>query len=161
MKMWPGEKGETPTVTEMVARNPDYRQVTEQVFLAAPFVQSLGIELLDLGPGWCRTKMVITKRHCQQHGYVHAGVQTTLADHTAGAAAGTLVAGDETILSVEFKINLLRPADCEELFCEGRVIKPGRRFSVAESSVWADAFDGRLISKAQLTMAVVSAQAST
>ena len=150
-----------PALTEMVACNPDYRQVTEKVFLAAPFVQSLGIELLDLGPGWCRTKMVITENHCQQHGYVHAGAQATLADHTAGAAAGTLVSADETVLSIEFKINLLRPADCEELFCEGRVIRPGRRFSVTESSVWADGLDGRLISKAQLTMAVVTAQAST
>ncbi len=150
-----------PALTEMVASNPDYRQVTEQVFLAAPFVQSLGIELLDLGPGWCRTKMVITENHCQQHGYVHAGAQATLADHTAGAAAWTLVSADETVLSIEFKINLLRPADCEELFCEGSVIKPGKRFSVTESSVWADAFDGRLVSKAQLTMAVVSARVST
>jgi uncharacterized protein (TIGR00369 family) len=146
-------------VTELIARNPDYRQITEQVFLSAPFVQSLGIELLDLGQGWCRTKMVITERHCQQHGYVHAGAQATLADHTAGAAAGTLVAADETVLSIEFKINLLRPADCEELFCEGRVIKPGKRFSIAESSVWADTFDGRLVSKTQLTMAVVEAKA--
>ena len=145
-------------MTELVARNPDYRQITEQVFLAAPFVQSLGIELLDLGPGWCQTRMVITERHCQHHGYVHAGAQATLADHTAGAAAGTLVAIDETILSVEFKINLLRLADCEELFCEGKVIKPGKRFSVVESSVWADALGGeRLVSKAQLTMAVVDA----
>ncbi|MCZ6559418.1 MAG: PaaI family thioesterase [Gammaproteobacteria bacterium] len=144
-------------MTELVARNPDYRQITEQVFLAAPFVQSLGIELLDLGPGWCQTRMVITERHCQHHGYVHAGAQATLADHTAGAAAGTLVAIDETILSVEFKINLLRLADCEELFCEGKVIKPGKRFSVVESSVWADALGGeRLVSKAQLTMAVVA-----
>lgn len=144
-------------MTELVARNPEYRQVTEQVFLAAPFVQSLGIELLDLGPGWCHTRMVITERHCQQHGYVHAGAQATLADHTAGAAAGTLVAIDETVLSVEFKINLLRPADSEELYCEGRVIRPGKRFSVVESSVWADALGGeRLVSKAQLTMAVVT-----
>jgi len=145
-------------VTELVARNPDYRQMTEQVFLAAPFVQSLGIELLDLGPGWCQTRMAITERHCQHHGYVHAGAQATLADHTAGAAAGTLVAVDEVILSVEFKINLLRPADCKALFCEGRVIKPGKRFSIVESSVYADSLDGRMVSKAQLTMAVVEAQ---
>ena len=146
-------------MSEMIARNPDYRQLTEQVFLAAPFVQSLGIELLDLGPGWCRTRMKITKRHCQQHGYAHAGAQATMADHTAGAAAGTMVAVGETVLSVEFKINLLRPAKCEELFCEGRVIKPGNRFSIVESWVWADAIEGRLVSKAQLTMAVVEAKA--
>jgi len=145
-------------VIDLVARNPGYRQVTEQVFLAAPFVQSLGIELLDLGPGWCQTRMVITERHCQQHGYVHAGAQATMADHTAGAAAGTLVAVNETILSVEFKINLLRPADCKELFCEGKVIKPGKRFSIVESSVYAESLNnGRLVSKAQLTMAVVEA----
>ncbi len=122
-------------MSEMIARNPDYRQMTEQVFHAVPFVQSLGIELLDVGPGWCQTSMAITERHRQQNGYVHAGAQATLADHTAGAAAGTLVAAGETVLSVEFKINLLRPAECEELFCEGKVIKPGKRFSIVESWV--------------------------
>jgi uncharacterized protein (TIGR00369 family) len=146
-------------MSEMIARNPDYRQMTEQVFHAVPFVQSLGIELLDVGPGWCQTRMAITERHRQQNGYVHAGAQATLADHTAGAAAGTLVAAGETVLSVEFKINLLRPAECEELFCEGKVIKPGKRFSIVESWVWADALEGRLVSKAQLTMAVVEAKA--
>ncbi len=146
-------------MSEMIARNPDYRQLTEQVFLAVPFVQSLGIELLDVGPGWCQTSMAITERHRQQNGYVHAGAQATLADHTSGAAAGTLVAAGETVLSVEFKINLLRPAECEELFCEGKVIKPGKRFSIVESWVWADALEGRLVSKAQLTMAVIEAKA--
>lgn len=146
-------------MSEMIARNPDYRQLTEQVFLAVPFVQSLGIELIDVGPGWCQTSMVITERHRQQNGYVHAGAQATLADHTSGAAAGSLVAIGETVLSVEFKINLLRPAECEELFCEGKVIKPGKRFSIVESWVWADALEGRLVSKAQLTMAVIEAKA--
>ena len=146
-------------MSEMIARNPDYRQLTEQVFLAVPFVQSLGIELIDVGPGWCQTSMAITERHRQQNGYVHAGAQATLADHTSGAAAGSLVAIGETVLSVEFKINLLRPAECEELFCEGKVIKPGKRFSIVESWVWADALEGRLVSKAQLTMAVIEAKA--
>lgn len=140
----------------MEPRNPDYKAYVTSVFREARFVQELGIEIVDLGPGWVRSKLVIEKEHQQQHGFVHAGVQATIADHTGGAAANTLVAADETVLSVEFKINLLRPALASQLICDSRVIKPGRRLSVVESKVWADQPDtGKLVSQAQLTMAVV------
>lgn len=140
----------------MEPRNPDYKAYVTSVFREAQFVQELGIELVDLGPGWVRSRLVVKEKHKQQHGFVHAGVQATIADHTAGAAADTLVAADETVLSVEFKINLLRPAIARQIVCDSRVIKPGRRLSIVESRVWADQPDtGKLVSLAQLTMAVV------
>ena len=142
----------------MKARNPDFREQVKQVFNGAPFIRTLGIELVDVGPGWCHSRVAIRDDLHQQHGFVHAGVQATIADHTGGAAAGSLVAADQTILSVEFKINLLRPALASVIECRAQVVKAGRRLSIVESRVWADdAESGLLVSQAQLTMAVISA----
>lgn len=121
----------------MTPQSPNWRQRTQALFTRAAFVQDLGIEMVDCGPGWCQAQMALSPRHLQQDGVVHAGVQATLADHCAGAAAMTLVAPQETVLSIEFKIHMLRPAQGERLWCEARVLKPGRRVSVVEAEVYA------------------------
>ena len=125
---------------------------------SAAFIRDLGIELVDAGRGWVESALVVTPRMGQAHGYVHAGVVTTLADHTAGSAAATLVGPDQGIVSVEFKVNLLRPAVGARLRCRADVLRPGRRVTVVESKVFAIDEEGgeKLVSAALLTMAVVS-----
>lgn len=87
---------------------------------------------------------------------MHAGVQATVADHTAGCAGLTLLAAEELILSVEFKINLLRPAQGSSLRCRAEVLKPGRTLVVAESSVYAGGPQEEVLTaKATVTLAVV------
>ena len=81
----------------------------ERIFLSAPFTRDLGVRLESVAPGECRTSLVLGERHLQQDGFVHAGVQATVADTTAGAAAATLIAPDQYVLSAEFKINLFGP----------------------------------------------------
>lgn len=136
---------------------PDYKMLLQAIFTQAPFIADLGIQLLDCGPGWCETELTIQPRHMQHNQFVHAGVQATMADHTAGASAGTLVTADERVLTVEFKINLLRPAVGERLVCRADVLKPGKTLTVAESSVYAENQEERkLVSKATVTLAVVS-----
>lgn len=83
----------------MEAKNPDYRQVIERGFKTAAFVNDIGITLLDCGLGWCESSISILPRHLQQGGVVHAGVQATIADHTAGAAATTLLDRDQFVLT--------------------------------------------------------------
>jgi uncharacterized protein (TIGR00369 family) len=137
-------------------RNPVDRTAVEQLFAEAPFIRSLGIELVDLGAGWCETRLDLAERHLQQHGFVHAGVQATIADHTAGAAASTLIAAGHQVLSVEFKLNLLRPARGEALRCRAAVLKGGRLLSVVESEVRAVAgAQETLVAKATVTLATV------
>jgi len=91
-------------------RNPLYAERVAAIFDTAPFMKHLGVRLLRCEPGLCETVLVVQPGQLQQDGYVHAGVQATFADHTAGAAAGTLMAADEIVLTVELKINLLRAA---------------------------------------------------
>ncbi len=80
-----------------------------------------------------------------------------MADHTAGASAGTLVKEYEIVLIVEFKINLLRPAIGESLRCRANVLRAGKTLIVAESEVYAiKNGDEKLCAKAMVTLAVVS-----
>jgi len=140
----------------MEPRNPAYREAVGGIFLSARFVQDLGIELASADPGRCESVLAVAGRHLQQDGFVHAGVIATMADHTAGGAANTLVAAEETVLSAEFKINLLRPAAGPRLRCRAAVLKAGRTLIVAESEVFAEAPEGpRLVAKALVTLAVV------
>jgi uncharacterized protein (TIGR00369 family) len=141
----------------MDTKNPAFRAMVEQVFAQAGFVRELGIELVEVGPGWCETRLDVEARHLQQDGVVHAGVHSTLADHTAGAAAATLVAADEYVLTVEFQVHLLRAAPQAPLRCRAEVLKPGARFSVVESSVYSVTAERRdLVSKLTATVAVLS-----
>ncbi|MDH3402734.1 MAG: PaaI family thioesterase [Acidobacteriota bacterium] len=133
------------------------REELERIFNAAPFVASLGIALVSVGSGECETELVIEPRHLQQDGYIHAGVQATMADHTAGGAAATLAGPDEVVLTAEFKINLLRAARGEKLRCRSRVLKAGSQLTVVESEVFSEREEAStLVSKATVSIAVVS-----
>ena len=137
-------------------RNPSYRSVVERLFGVAPFIQDLGIRLADVGPGWCETALAIQARHKQQNDFIHAGVQATMADHTAGGAATSLVAEGEYVLTVEFKINLLRPAGGARLTCRSAVLKAGRTLSVVESDVFAYSSEQPVLAaRATVTLAVL------
>lgn len=102
----------------------------------APFIADLGVRLIGVGPDWLETEMAILPRLRQQHGYVHAGVVATLADHTAGGAASALVGSGQSVLTADFTIHLLRPASGERLRCRGEVVKSGRRLIVTQADVW-------------------------
>lgn len=128
----------------------------ERIFNAAPFIAHLGIRLVRVSAGYCETELVLAPQHLQQDGFVHAGVQATLADHTAGGAAGTLVSAGQIVLTAEFKINLLRAAKGERLICRATVLKPGTQLVVVESEVECVAEGAaKLVSKTTATVAIV------
>ncbi len=133
------------------------REELERIFNAAPFVKSLGIRLVTVSLGICETELDVEPRHLQQDGFVHAGVQATMADHTAGGAAATLIESGHIVLTAEFKINLLRAAKGERLTCRSKVLKPGSQLIVVESEVMCeDEGASKLVSKTTATIAVVA-----
>lgn len=128
-------------------------------FASAPFMVDLGVEPVAVGEGRVTTHLAVANKHLQHTGQVHAGVMATLADHTMGAAAQTLVPAGHWILTAELKTSLLRAAKGERLVCEATVIKPGRNISFTEAEVWAEAAGQRtLVMKASATMAVAPAK---
>ncbi len=132
------------------------RAELEQIFIAAPFVANLGIRLVSLGSGTCETELDVGFRHLQQDGFVHAGVQAAMADHTAGGAAATLIEPGHIILTAEFKINLLRAAKGERLTCRSKVLKSGSRLIVVESEVLCENEEiSKLVSKTTVSIAVI------
>ncbi len=145
--------------SEYRVRNPDFAVEAERVFYQAPFVRELGFQLVSLEAGRCETRLILQDKHLQQDGYVHAGVQATLADHSAGTAAATLLAENQIILTAEFKVNLLRAAKGERLRCRAWVLKPGANLIIAEAEVYCVSDDiAELVSKATVTLAVVDSR---
>jgi uncharacterized protein (TIGR00369 family) len=131
--------------------------LVNRIFEQAPFVRSLGIELISFGDGWCETRVTVTPTLEQQHGFVHAGVLMTLADHTCGAAAATMVAEGQDVITVENKVSFLRPATGAILFCRAEVLKAGKRLIFTEAEVMVERDNKRLIvAKASSTLAVIS-----
>lgn len=106
--------------------------------------------------GRFQSRVDIDEDHRQQDGFIHAGVMATMADHTAGYSAFTTVPEGVQILTIEFKINFLRPAFGEALTCDSRVIREGRRVIVAESEVF-DTRNGKRVpvAKAMVTLMAV------
>ncbi|MBZ5508893.1 MAG: PaaI family thioesterase [Acidobacteriia bacterium] len=107
------------------------------IFYRANFIRDLDIRLDKFAEGLCETSLVVQERLRQQHGFVHGGVIATLADHTAGGAARS-VSGTKDVLTVEFKINYLRPASGDRLRCSATVLRAGKTAIVAEALVYAN-----------------------
>ncbi|MBI2567336.1 MAG: PaaI family thioesterase [Candidatus Schekmanbacteria bacterium] len=128
----------------------------DRIAREAPFVAALGLELDRVDAGTCESVLEVRPDHLQQDGYVHAGVLATMADHTAGAAAASVMAEDRRVLTAEFKIMLLQPARAQRLRCVAKVLRAGRRLSFVESEVFGTTGESvRLVAKASVTIAIV------
>jgi uncharacterized protein (TIGR00369 family) len=100
-------------------------------------LRAIGATLTDVQPGSVTIELQPGPANRQQHGYVHAGAVSAIADTAAGYAAQTLMPEGRTVLTTEFKINLLAPAVGDRLVATGEVIKAGRTLTVAQAKVYA------------------------
>ena len=132
-------------------------------YLKKDFVQGFpawcGFEVIRAGLGTFEASLKVRPDHQQQDGFVHAGVISTMADHTAGYAAYTTVSEKFRILTIEFKINYFKPALGPQLVCRSSVINNGRTIKVVESEIFnVSGTTEKLVSKSVLTMTAVDAQ---
>src|SRR4030043_1041288 len=100
------------------------------------FIEDVGYKAVNFKRGYLESRLKIFNRHRQQDNYIHAGVIATMADHTAGYAAFSLVPEDHRILTIEFKINFLNPAFSHTLVCRSRILREGGQILVGESEVF-------------------------
>ena len=116
----------------------------------------IGAELTEVRPGYCAIVLPVKPELTQQHGYVHAGMVSTIVDAAGGYAGFSLFPERAAVLTVEFKINLLAPATGERLIAEGFVVKPGRKLAITRGEVHAEAHGRRtLIAIMQQTLMVM------
>jgi uncharacterized protein (TIGR00369 family) len=100
------------------------------------FLRAIGAEMESLAPGRCTLRLPFRPDLTQQHGFFHAGALTTLADTAAGYAAFSLMSAGASVLTTEFKVNLLRPGRGTEAIARAEVLKPGRTLIVVRADVF-------------------------
>lgn len=106
------------------------------------FMRLLGARVLAAAPGRCELALDARPELTQHDGFLHAGVLTTLADNACGAAAFGLMPPGSGVVSVEFKMNFLRPGRGVAAVARAAVIKPGRTLTVVRADVFTRATDG-------------------
>jgi len=125
-------------VTAHSPRTADYAERIRDSFARQTIMTLIGAELAGIEPGRVTIELPFRDDLCQQHGFFHAGVTSTIADSAGGYAAFTLFPAGSSVLTVEFKINLLAPAAGERLRAVGQVLRAGRRLTVCDVDVFAE-----------------------
>ena len=118
------------------ALNPAFAAEIQQSFSRQSIMQLIGAELGRIEPGIVEITLPYRTELTQQNGYLHAGVVTTIADSACGYAAYSLMPAGSEVLSVEFKVNLLRPAKGDKFLARAEVLKPGKTLTVVKADVF-------------------------
>lgn len=123
------------------------------------FIKFCGFKVSKIEIGLFESTLVIGENHKTQDNFIHAGLIATMSDHTAGYAAYTLVPDDIRILTIEFKINFLKPAYGNALKCKSEIISQGKQIIVAQSTVF-DIRDTqeKMVSKSTITLMLLQAE---
>jgi uncharacterized protein (TIGR00369 family) len=116
-------------------RDPDFEARVRKSFELQRFMVTLGASLERVAPGEVTIAFMHRDGLTQQHGFLHAGVMTPIADSACGYAALSLMEPGIGVLSVEFKVNMLAPAVGERFVATGRVVRSGRTLTVCAAEV--------------------------
>lgn len=119
----------------MQPQNPNYAQRVRESFDRQQVMAHIGATLGEVGPGYTEIHMPYNTNLTQQHGYIHAGIVGTLADSAGGYAAFTLMPANASVLSIEYKLNLMRPAAGDRFTARGRVVRAGKTVTVCSVEV--------------------------
>ena len=125
------------TPKPMEPRDPLWESKVRESFTRQGIMGLIGAEMTTLAPGRCVIQLPFRPDLTQQNGFFHAGVTSTIVDSAGGYAGYTLMPPDTDVLTIEFKLNLLAPADGELLVAEGLVLKPGKNLIIARGEVYA------------------------
>lgn len=124
-------------------RNPTFAEEIKQSFAKQTIMTLIGAKLTRVDAGIVEITLPYRADLAQQHGYLHAGIVTTIADSACGYAAYSLMPPNSEVLSVEFKVNLLRPAKGETFSAVAEVVKAGKTLTVVRADVFGLEHDRR------------------
>ena len=117
--------------------NPDFEARVRSSFVRQQAMTLIGARLVRVEPGRVDIELPVRDEIVQQYGFVHGGVVAMIADSAGGYAAFSLMPADASVLTVEYKVNMLAPAQGDVLIARGEVLKAGRSLSVVRADVWA------------------------
>lgn len=126
-----------PEMPQFQPKDPDYAVRVRASFDLQQAMTLIGAELAVIEPGFTEIHLPYQPQLTQQRGYVHGGVVGMIADSAAGYAAATLTPHDSDVLTVEYKLNLVVPAERQRLVARGEVVKPGRTLIITRAEVFA------------------------
>ncbi|GJL83710.1 MAG: thioesterase [marine bacterium B5-7] len=132
-------------MSNFTPENADFAERVRSSFESQSIMQLLGARLVGCEPGRCIIELPFNDNLCQQNGFFHAGVTSTIADSAGGYAGFTLMPANADVLTVEFKISLLRPAAGELMIAQGQVIRAGRNLTFTEVTVSVGSHDNMKI----------------
>ena len=117
--------------------SPDYREQVIESFGRQAVMETMNVSLSEIEPGGVVLEFPYQASLTQQHGFIHAGVVSTVLDSACGYAAFSLMPDDAAVLTIEFKVNLLSPAQGDKFRAVGKVKKAGRNITVTEADLYA------------------------
>ena len=124
-------------MADSTTADPDFRARIEKSFARQGFMGHLGIEIAALSPGRCELRVARQPGLLQQHGFFHYVVMATLADRDVGYVGYSLMGPDASVLTVEFKMNIVAPGDGEALIARGEAVRSGRTLTITKADVFA------------------------
>ena len=123
--------------SKFATQTPDFEYRIQSSFAKQSVMKLIGAELVKVLPGEVEIHLPFLNDLTQQRGFLHAGIITAIVDSACGYAALSLMPAGASVLTVEFKVNLLAPAKGEKFVARGKVVKPGRTISVCSGEVFA------------------------
>lgn len=136
--------------------NPDFAARTRESHYAQHMMRTMGMELMRVAPGEIDVEMPYDLKFCESGGGLHGGAVSSGLDTACASAAATLIAAEDSVLTAELKVSLMRRAIGNRFRFEGRVVKPGRTLIFTEGKCWAIAgTDEKLAATISATMMVI------
>jgi uncharacterized protein (TIGR00369 family) len=139
----------------VIPKDPDYEARVRESFSRQRHMTTMGASIAFIAPGEVHLAMPFAPQFCQQNGFMHAGAIASIADSASGYAASTLAPPDTDVLAVEFKINLLAPAQGEGFLACGRVLRPGRTLTICQADVFSTGTADRSLIATMLSTIIV------
>jgi uncharacterized protein (TIGR00369 family) len=138
-----------------IPMDPAYEARVRESFSRQTHMATLGAAIVFIAPGEVHLALPFDPKFCQQNGFLHAGAVASVADSANGYAACTLAPSGTDVLAVEFKINLLAPAQGEGFLACGRVLRPGRTLTVCQAEVFTTGTTERALIATMLSTIIV------
>jgi len=124
-------------MTRFIPKDENFQERVTESFNRQAVMKTIGASLLHVKPGKVEIRLAYEKSLTQQHGFIHAGIVSTVLDSACGYAAFSLMPEDAAVLSVEFKTNLLAPAKGDYFIAKAQVVKPGKTITVTSAELFA------------------------